>query len=127
MNHEKVVILPLNKPVQANEMLDDLIYRHAYALCIVFGNDERSQNTVDLASKVAGGSSDPGMVVWINDRNVNLEVLNRLNDTKKMLKSCGDLSVIMLSIMDEVVDVICTNDPEPNVLKLFQSFQRAFI
>jgi len=125
MNHEKIVILPSSLPDQADEILNDLVYNQAYVLFVVLGNDALAKKLVEWASSLAGSRSDPGLVVWITDRNVNIETLRLIVEkNSRLLKRWKDISAFMLSIMDNVVDVLYSDDnPPANLLRVFKSFQ----
>jgi hypothetical protein len=125
MNHEKIVILPCDNVNRANEILHDLIYNQAYVLLVVLGDNSQTNDLLELGSRVAGNDSDPGLVVWINNPSVVLPIIRNLEVEDNSLENLDIVSAFMLSIMDKVVDVIYSNEPKLNILRVYKSFQLA--
>ncbi len=124
MNYEKIITLPQN-PQKAISIFEDLIHNQVYVLFVVLWDDDISDKLLDLGSKAAGGLSDPGMVVWITNPETIQSVIDQLNDKTGSINNLNSVRAFMLSISDNIVDVIMEDERRIDMLRVWKSIQLA--
>ena len=125
MDDKKLTILPCRNPEKAKKIFQTLLFDEAYLLFVVLGAGPNVEKILELSTKVAGSSSDPGMVVWIKEPGVVSDILNKLDDPGNLLGDLKSVLAFVLSIRDKVVDVIKADEKPVDYVRVFESFMKA--
>ncbi len=125
MNDKKLTILPCQNPEKAKKFFNKLLFEEAYLLFVVLGTGPNVEKILELSTKVAGSSSDPGRVVWIKEPGVVFDILNKLDDPGNLLSDLKPVLAFALSIRDKVVDAIKVEETPVDYVRVFESFMKA--
>jgi hypothetical protein len=119
---KKTTILPEDASV-AERLFRDLVHNQPYYLFVVLGATRDAETIVERADSLAGLDHEPRWVVWARKPQTIAKVVRKLaNGAQVNLQSD---QAFMLSLADEVRDVIPGSDPLPNMTRILLAFSNA--
>ena len=121
----KTTILPTDSKKDAINMLSELIFDEPLVLFIVLGKSEAANRLVHRADKLTGAMNEPRWVVWARRPEQIEEVVALLQNNGQLVNNFQAALAFSLSFSDTVRDLIMQSDPEPDMVRILESFIKA--
>ena len=121
----KTTILPTDSKKEAITMISELIFDEPLVLFIVLGKSDAARRLVQRADKLTGTMNEPRWVVWARRPGQIEEVVDRLQNNAELVAGYQTVLAFSLSFSDTVRDLIMQNDPEPDMVRILESFIKA--
>ena len=121
----KTTILPTDSKKDAINMLSELIFDEPLVLLIVLGKNDAASRLVQRADKLTGALDEPRWVVWARRPEQIEEVVALLQNNNQLVANYPAALAFSLSFSDTVRDLIMQTDPEPDMVRILESFIKA--
>lgn len=121
----KTTILPTDSKKDAINMLSELIFDEPLVLLIVLGKSTAADRLVQRADKLTGALDEPRWVVWARRPEQIEEVVALLQNNSQLVTNYQTALAFSLSFSDTVRDLIMQSDPEPDMVRILESFIKA--
>ncbi len=121
----KTTILPTDSKKDAIDMLSELIFDEPLVLLVVLGRSDAAQRLVQRADKMTGAMDEPRWVIWARRPNQIEEVVALLQNNTQLVANFQNALAFSLSFSDTVRDLILATDPEPDMVRILESFIKA--
>ena len=121
----KTTILPTDSKKDAINMLSELIFDEPLVLFIVLGKGDAARRLVHRADKLTGTMHEPRWVVWARRPEQIEEVVALLQNNGQLVADYRAALAFSLSLSDTVRDLIMNSDPEPDMVRILESFVKA--
>lgn len=106
-------------------MLSELIFDEPLVLLIVLGKSGAADRLVQRADKLTGAMNEPRWVVWARRPEQIEEVVALLQNNSQLVTNYQTALAFSLSFSDTVRDLIMHSDPEPDMVRILESFIKA--
>lgn len=121
----KTTILPTDSKKDAINMLSELIFDEPLVLLIVLGKNDAASRLVQRADKLTGTLDEPRWIVWARRPEQIEEVVALLQNNNQLVANYQAALAFSLSFSDTVRDLIMQTDPEPDMVRILESFIKA--
>ena len=101
------------------------VHHEAVVLVVIFGVGLSVEQTVEDADGLAENLSKLAHVLWARDRSLIEDQVGVLQGKPSLLRHLSGCQGFALSLTDTVVDVLRSNEPTPDLTRLFELFNNA--
>jgi len=112
-------------PTIARSEFDHWVHHETVVTLVLLGTGAGIESIVSDADKMANKLDNLAHVLWARDPDALAGELESLEGDAQLLKQLRGCQGFGLSLTDKVVDVICSDEPPPDLVRLLQVFTKA--